>query len=103
MKMRQAPLALALLLLAGADALSAAQAPPVARPADVKPADKAADKPAALTPAQTPSFPAHVEQGVVDVVVTDKKGNPIRGLKREDMTVLEDGVPQQVTSFEAVT
>jgi VWFA-related protein len=43
-----------------------------------------------------------VEQVVVDVVVTDKKGTPIRGLKRKDMTVLEDGTPQALTSFEAI-
>jgi VWFA-related protein len=60
-----------------------------------------AAKPAA--PAETPpTFPAQVEQVIVDVVVTDKKGTSIRGLKREDMTVTEDGVPQQIVSFEAV-
>jgi len=38
----------------------------------------------------------------VDVVITDKKGTPIRDLKQEDLTVTEDGVPQQIVSFEAV-
>jgi VWFA-related protein len=38
----------------------------------------------------------------VDVVVTDKKGVPIKGLKPSDMTVTEDGVKQEVVSFEAV-
>ena len=38
----------------------------------------------------------------MDVVVTDKKGNAIRGLKQEDLTVTEDGVPQTIVSFEAV-
>jgi VWFA-related protein len=61
-----------------------------------------AQKPQAPPPAETPTFPAQVEQVIVDVVVTDKKGTPIRDLKREDMTVLEDGVPQQIVSFEAV-
>jgi VWFA-related protein len=65
-----------------------------------------AQKPAAPPPpaaqAATPTFPAQVEQVIVDVVVTDKKGTPIRGLKREDLAVTEDGAPQTVVSFEAV-
>lgn len=38
----------------------------------------------------------------VDVVVTDKKGVPVRGLKREDFEVLLDGEPAEVVSFFAV-
>ena len=37
----------------------------------------------------------------MDVVVTDGKGNPIPGLRRRDLQVLEDGVPQTIVSFEA--
>ena len=37
----------------------------------------------------------------VDVVVTDKAGNPITGLKQEDFTVFQDGKPQPVRAFEA--
>ena len=48
-----------------------------------------------------PTFPAQLEQVTVDVVVTDGKGNPIPGLRQEDLQVLEDGVPQTVVSFEA--
>ena len=86
--MRSRYLAIVLLPLAAAVTLGAEKAP----------------KPAAAPPAadQTLSFPAQVEQVVVDVVVTDKKGNAVRGLKPEDMTVLEDGVPQSVVSFEAI-
>ncbi|HVO09297.1 MAG TPA: VWA domain-containing protein [Vicinamibacteria bacterium] len=98
--MRTTPLALALLLALRAGALSATQtAAPQATPPD-KPAAQGAATPAV---SQAPTFPAQVEQVVVDLVVTDKKGNAVRGLRQEDMTVLEDGVPQQVTSFEAVT
>jgi len=57
---------------------------------------------AAAQAAEPPTFPAQVEQVIVDMVVTDKKGTPIRGLKREDLTVTEDGVPQSIVSFEAV-
>ena len=61
-----------------------------------------AQKPAAPPPSETPTFPAQVEQVIVDVVVTDKKGNPIKGLTKNDLSVSEDGVAQQVVSFEAV-
>ncbi len=61
-----------------------------------------AQKPAAPPPSETPTFPAQVEQVIVDVVVTDKKGNPIKGLTKADLAVTEDGAPQQVVSFEAV-
>jgi VWFA-related protein len=37
---------------------------------------------------------------VLDVVVTDKAGNPVDGLRREDFTVYEDGKPQRLVSFE---
>ncbi len=40
---------------------------------------------------------------LLDVVVTDKAGHPIRGLKKEDFTVLEGGVRQKISSFEATS
>jgi VWFA-related protein len=36
---------------------------------------------------------------LVDARVTDKKGNPVTDLKQSDFRVLEEGVPQQITSF----
>lgn len=38
----------------------------------------------------------------VDVYVTDKKGNRIRGLSREDFELYEDGRPMTITNFYAV-
>src|SRR5579884_3288483 len=35
----------------------------------------------------------------VDVVVTDKKGNAITGLKPEDFELYENGVPKKITNF----
>ncbi|MGC2695185.1 MAG: VWA domain-containing protein [Candidatus Angelobacter sp.] len=37
---------------------------------------------------------------LVNVVVRDKQGKPVTDLKREDFTVLEEGKPQRVSSFD---
>jgi VWFA-related protein len=38
----------------------------------------------------------------VDVIVTDKKGEPVLDLKPEDFTVAEDGKPQTIEAFDVV-
>lgn len=35
----------------------------------------------------------------VDVVVTDRAGNPVTGLKRDDFEIYENGKPQAITNF----
>ena len=40
---------------------------------------------------------------IVDVVVQDRDGHPIHGLKREDITLTEDKNPQQIRNFEEHT
>ncbi|HVQ29420.1 MAG TPA: VWA domain-containing protein, partial [Vicinamibacteria bacterium] len=62
---------------------------------------KVPEAPAAQDQA-TPTFPAQVEQVIVDVVVMDKKGSPVTDLTQADVTVTEDGTPQVITSFEKV-
>jgi hypothetical protein len=37
---------------------------------------------------------------VLAIVVTDRSGSPVRDLKPEDFTLLENGIPQRVASFE---
>jgi VWFA-related protein len=61
----------------------------------------------AQTPAPQSSpgvvFPAGVELVTVDVIVLDAHGEPVEGLRREDFLVKEDGRPQTIASFEAVS
>jgi VWFA-related protein len=56
----------------------------------------------AAPPPQQPTFKVRVDYVEVDVVVTDKQGNLVRGLKKEDFQVLEDGKNQTVTAFTTV-
>jgi VWFA-related protein len=61
--------------------------------------------PAAVRPqagGQKPLFPAEAEIVTVDAVVTDRRGEPVLDLRREDFTATEDGIPQPITAFEAV-
>ncbi len=53
-------------------------------------------------PAGQPGFTIHVESKLVvlDVVVTDQRGKPVRGLQREAFNVYEDKVQQKILSFE---
>ena len=57
------------------------------------------------TPAQGPGKPgytirARVPLTILDVVVTDAKGDPVHGLKQSDFSILEDKQPMQPNSFE---
>ena len=46
------------------------------------------------------TFKAQTELVLVNVTVRDKNGNPVRDLKPEDFTVLEDNKPQKVATFD---
>lgn len=52
--------------------------------------------------AQTQTFRAGIDVIRIDAVVVDAKGMPIRGLKAEDFTVAEDGMPRPIVGFEAI-
>jgi VWFA-related protein len=49
---------------------------------------------------QVPLLRKDIRLVLVDVVVTDKKGNPVRGLTRDDFAVKENGQRQEVAVFE---
>ncbi len=49
------------------------------------------------------SFTSRAEMVLVPVLVTDRKGNHIKGLKNEDFTILENGSEQKVVTFEEIT
>lgn len=52
------------------------------------------------TSAQAPKFKAQSSAVIVDVIVTDAKGNVISGLNAEDFKLLENDAPQTIVGFE---
>ncbi len=48
-------------------------------------------------------FTARAELVLIPTLVTDKSGNHITGLKKEDFTVLENGAEQKIATFEEIT
>ncbi|WP_109485614.1 VWA domain-containing protein [Occallatibacter savannae] len=50
-----------------------------------------------------PTLKVNSRAVLVDVIVTDKNGNPVKGLKQSDFTILEDGTPQSPSFFEEHT
>ncbi|HEY2293526.1 MAG TPA: VWA domain-containing protein [Thermoanaerobaculia bacterium] len=90
-----------LLLVAGSLAGPALAAPP-AKPAPAPATAKLA--PTASTAKADEPFVETVNVGVVnvDVYVTDKKGNPVTGLSKNDFQLLENGRPVEITNFYAV-
>ena len=52
---------------------------------------------------EIPQIPGgRAERVTVDVVVVDKKGQPVGGLGREDFTILDEGLPQTIASFDVI-
>ena len=54
------------------------------------------------TPQQPPVFRAGINFVRVDVIVSDKNGNPVADLKPADFEVTEDGKPQKIETFKLV-
>ncbi len=66
-------------------------------------AEQPAAAPSKQAQTQTEHFVFHknVHQVIVDVTVRDSAGKPVHGLAAKDFTLLEDGHPQRLLSFEA--
>ncbi len=59
--------------------------------------------PRAQEPApQNPAFRAGATAVILDVVIRDKRGRPVRDVQRGEVTVLEDGVAREIRSFRLV-
>ncbi len=58
-------------------------------------------KPLEVPPVETPAATPTTGPMTLDVVVTDKAGNPIAGLKQEDFTLLDNKQPATIRSFAA--
>jgi VWFA-related protein len=108
MKMSARPIpVLALFLVSAAMSGALAQQQPASQqPASPPPAGQqpAAQAPAEQRPTERADQP--IRTGInyvrVDVIVSDKSGEPVMDLKQSDFTVLEDGKPQKVDSFTVV-
>jgi hypothetical protein len=50
-------------------------------------------------PSAAPTIQVYSRETLVDVTVTDAKGQPVRGLTQSDFTIAEDGKPQSIRSF----
>jgi VWFA-related protein len=74
--------------------------PPVAPTAA---AAAATDAPSQGASVGITTFHAHSNLVVIDVVVSDSKGNPVRGLKAEDFTLMENNKQQTIKNFEEHT
>jgi VWFA-related protein len=60
---------------------------------------RASDQPPQPTTAAAPTLKVYSRETIVDVTVSDSKGNPVHGLTQADFTVNEDGNPQPIRSF----
>jgi VWFA-related protein len=107
----RAAVVLALVVLAGASGSTAPvgaadQAPAPQTPAPQTPAAPAQPPPpppdAAQPPADQPTFRAGINFVRVDVIVTDRNGNPVTDLAAEDFELAEDNKAQAVETFRLV-
>src|SRR5437762_1677212 len=87
--------ALALVALAALAVSTSAQNPPQS-------SEQPQQQPSAGADAQQPVFRSGIDYVRVDVIVTDKNGNPAADLKPGDFDVTEDGKPQTIDTFKLV-
>jgi VWFA-related protein len=98
--MKRSPVRLLLLVLAlgvwaETTALRAQQSPPAGTPNAGEVSQASPQQSDSVTTLRTAA-----RLVLLDVAVTDNKGGAVRGLKAADFTLLEDGVPQVLSSFQ---
>jgi len=87
---------IATLVLASLSGIRAQDPSPKPAPSAQTPADKPAPTP------EQPIFRGGINTVRVDVIVTDRQGNPVSDLKLEDFEIQEDGKPQKPETFRLV-
>jgi VWFA-related protein len=90
-------------LLAGAGPLGGQQSAPQPVPQSVSPSvppEGSSTPQGAQTAQAAPTFNAVARAVILDIAVGDAQGHAVRGLKQSDFTVIEDGAPQTLKSFE---
>ncbi|MGE5414663.1 MAG: VWA domain-containing protein [Syntrophomonadaceae bacterium] len=88
-----------IVLLASAAAAVAQEKPPVPASQQAPPSPPKAQE----APIPPVSESVDVTITNVDVFVTDSKGNRVPGLKEDDFEINQDGIPQKITNFYAVS
>jgi len=94
--------------LAGAVAVLSAQQPPQSPPAQPPVQPPSSQQQPSQPPSQDkpqqppPVFRTGTNQVRVDVTVTDRKGEPVRDLGKDDFEVREDGVPQAIDTIKLI-
>jgi len=91
------------LRVGAAAVLVAALAAVVPGHAQQTPAQASPQPPPPTTADGQPIFRAGINYVRVDVIVSDRNGNPVDDLKPEDFEVLEQGKPQTVETFKLVS
>jgi VWFA-related protein len=81
-------------------ALSACAVPCLSGQTPPPPATSPTPQAAPGTPGAVPTVRVYVTRVVLDVVVTDAKGNVVTGLTKDDFKVTDAGEPQTVTNFD---
>ena len=87
----------ALLLALGAQGAAQQPAQQPAKPASPPAQPKAADQ-----AQQPPIFRAGINYVRVDVIISDKNGNPVADLQASDFDVFEDNKPQKIDTFKLI-
>ena len=59
-------------------------------------------QPAPTTATPAPAIKANVDEVLLDIIVRDKKGKPINDVRPDELTILDSGARQKITSFHLV-